>query len=57
MTMTAACPECDAPVGIADDTEAGEIVACGDCGVDLEVVGLAPPRLDVAPPEEEDWGE
>ena len=40
-----------------DDAEVGEIVTCPECGADLEIRGLAPARLDVAPPEEEDWGE
>ncbi|MGD1034224.1 MAG: lysine biosynthesis protein LysW [Candidatus Dormibacteria bacterium] len=54
---TAACPECDAQVEIGDDAEVGEILSCPECGADLEIRGLAPARLDVAPPEEEDWGE
>ncbi|MGA3185300.1 MAG: lysine biosynthesis protein LysW [Candidatus Dormibacteria bacterium] len=55
--MTAVCPECDAQVAIGDDAEVGEIVSCTECGADLEIRGLAPARLEVAPPEEEDWGE
>ncbi len=54
---TAACPECDAQVALAADTEVGEIVSCAECGADLEVRGLDPARLELAPPEEEDWGE
>jgi alpha-aminoadipate carrier protein LysW len=34
-----------------------EIVQCGECDVELEVVGLAPLTLELAPEEEEDWGE
>jgi alpha-aminoadipate carrier protein LysW len=56
-SSSAACPECDAPVVLGADAEVGEIVGCTECGADLEVRSLAPPRLDVAPPEEEDWGE
>jgi len=55
--LTAVCPECDAQVAIGDDAEVGEIVSCTECGADLEIRGLAPARLEVAPPEEEDWGE
>jgi alpha-aminoadipate carrier protein LysW len=55
--LTAACPECDAQVAIGGDAEVGEIVSCSECGADLEIRGLAPARLEVAPPEEEDWGE
>ena len=51
------CPECDATVPVRGDVERGEVVQCGDCGAELEVVALAPPRFVVAPPEEEDWGE
>lgn len=54
---TATCPECDAQVSLGDDAEVGEIVACTECGTDLEIGALAPARLEVAPPEEEDWGE
>ena len=54
---TAACPECDAQVALAADTEVGEIVSCAECGADLEVRSLEPIRLELAPPEEEDWGE
>jgi len=55
--LTAKCPECGADVKLADDVERGEIVTCGDCGAELEVVEPAPPELRLAPEEEEDWGE
>jgi alpha-aminoadipate carrier protein LysW len=51
------CPECDAAVPVADGVERGEVVQCGECGAELEVVGLDPLRFVLAPPEEEDWGE
>jgi alpha-aminoadipate carrier protein LysW len=35
----------------------GEIVVCPDCGVDLEVMGIDPIELELAPQEAEDWGE
>lgn len=35
----------------------GEIVDCPDCGVELEVVKVNPLTLELAPEEEEDWGE
>ena len=50
------CPECDAEITLVDVMQ-GEIVVCPDCGVDLEVVGLEPLTLDLAPMEAEDWGE
>jgi alpha-aminoadipate carrier protein LysW len=54
--VTANCPECDAEITLNDVME-GEIVVCPDCGVDLEVTSLEPVTLDLAPMEEEDWGE
>ena len=54
---TTVCPECDAPVATAPDVVAGEVLPCAECGVELEVVALAPLTLEIAPPEEEDWGE
>lgn len=54
--MSTNCPECDAELKLQDVVQ-GEIVVCPDCGVDLEVVGLEPVALALAPMEEEDWGE
>lgn len=55
-TMIANCPECDAELTLNDVIE-GEIVVCSDCGVDLEVTSLEPLTLELAPMEQEDWGE
>jgi alpha-aminoadipate carrier protein LysW len=57
MQRPATCPECEAEISLADDTLEGEIVQCPDCGVELEVRSIDPPVLDLAPEEEEDWGE
>ncbi len=54
--MEAECPECAAAVAL-DGAVKGEIVTCAECGVELELVQVDPPRLDPAPREEEDWGE
>ncbi len=55
--MSALCPECEANLSLSDVME-GEIVVCPDCGVDLEVISLAPEvTLALAPTEAEDWGE
>jgi len=56
LKFTAICPECDAEITLEDVVQ-GEIIVCSDCGVDLEVVSLDPPTLELAPMEEEDWGE
>ena len=53
---TAHCPECDAEIDLSSAV-LNEIVVCSDCGVDLEVVKLNPPTLELAPMEAEDWGE
>jgi len=52
----AECPECGGQIEMTDVVE-GEIVQCGDCGAELEVVSLDPVTLELAPEEEEDWGE
>jgi alpha-aminoadipate carrier protein LysW len=57
MSKLAECPECAGEVSLPDDIMEGEIVSCPDCGVELEVVNVDPPLLDLAPEEEEDWGE
>ncbi len=54
---TVTCPECAAEFELDAGTELNEIVVCPDCGVDLEVVSLEPPSVELAPMEEEDWGE
>ena len=54
---TATCPECEAEIPLEAGTETGEIIVCPDCGVDLEVTSLDPPTVELAPMEEEDWGE
>ncbi|MGE5138543.1 MAG: lysine biosynthesis protein LysW [Rudaea sp.] len=54
--MTAQCPECDNTITLEKPLR-GEIVVCSDCGVELEVKSDNPLVLDLAPQEEEDWGE
>lgn len=54
--MNAECPECAATITL-DRPERGEIVECPECGAELEVTGVEPLTLDLAPEEEEDWGE
>lgn len=55
--MQAECVECGALVGLPGDAMQGEILTCGDCGVELEVINLNPVLLELAPMEMEDWGE
>jgi alpha-aminoadipate carrier protein LysW len=51
------CPGCGGPINLGPDREESESITCPDCGVELEVVSLDPPTLEVAPEVEEDWGE
>jgi len=54
---TVSCPECAADITLDEGTEVNEIIVCPDCGVDLEVTSLDPATVEMAPMEEEDWGE
>ncbi len=51
------CPECDGALSFGDDVETGEIIQCPECGVELEVTSVDPIKTEVAPEEEEDWGQ
>ncbi len=51
------CPECVAEIPLMGDLLKGEILTCPDCGAELEVTGLNPFELELAPQVEEDWGE
>jgi len=55
--LTTICPECAAEIILEDQIEISEIVVCSDCGVDLEVTALEPLTVELAPMEQEDWGE
>ena len=56
-TTAAPCPVCEAHVELPADALQGEVLACDDCGAELELVSLEPPTLDEAPEVAEDWGE
>lgn len=51
----AACPECQSEIHVDEDVDKGEIVNCEECDIKLEVVGLDPIELDLAPEDEEDF--
>jgi len=51
------CPECGAETSLDATVEVGEILVCKDCGVDLEITALNPAAVQLAPMEQEDWGE
>lgn len=50
------CPLCVTEI-VGDGHVEGEVVTCGGCSAELEVVGVRPLRLAEAPEVEEDWGE
>ncbi len=54
---TITCPECAAEIALEANTVVGEILVCPDCGVDLEITSLSPATVELAPMEQEDWGE
>ncbi|MSP14606.1 MAG: lysine biosynthesis protein LysW [Chloroflexi bacterium] len=56
-TATVECPECGAELQLDEGSIKGEIISCSDCGVDLEIISVKPPKVELAPEEEEDWGE
>ncbi|MDG2374722.1 MAG: lysine biosynthesis protein LysW [Woeseiaceae bacterium] len=51
------CPICGAEVEFGAHTVVGELMECGDCGTELEVLNLKPVTLGEAPETEEDWGQ
>ena len=54
--VVVSCPECGAEIELENVVQ-NEIIVCPDCGVDLEVMSLEPVQVELAPMEEEDWGE
>jgi len=51
------CVICGAEVSLDDSTVQGELIECKECGTQLEVTSLQPPKLAEAPMEDEDWGQ
>ena len=51
------CPVCGAEFQLVEDAVEGELIACEDCGTELEIISIDPPEVEEAPSEEEDWGE
>lgn len=55
--VMAECPVCGTEVPLGAGTVRGELIECGDCGSELEVLATDPMTLGEAPEAEEDWGE
>lgn len=56
-TGPAVCPECEGAIRFDRVPLRGQVVRCGDCGVELEVTRTTPLALELAPEVREDWGE
>ncbi|MFN8530520.1 MAG: lysine biosynthesis protein LysW [Anaerolineae bacterium] len=54
---TVICPECEAELTLPTNVMENELIACSDCGAELEVISLNPIEIALAPEVEEDWGE
>lgn len=50
----AVCPQCEAGIHVDEDVDKGQIIRCEACEVPLEVVGLDPIELDLAPEDEDE---
>ena len=59
MKMNMECKMCGGKVIVPDDALKGEIVSCGDCGLDYEIQEESPGKffLKVAEEVKEEWGE
>ena len=55
--VTSTCNECGGTIIFKEDPVKHELVRCPDCGAELEVTSVDPIALELAPTEEEDWGE
>ncbi len=51
------CTECEGGVPLSRAPIRGEVVRCPECGAELEVTGVSPVTVALAPRVEEDWGE
>ncbi len=50
----AVCLQCEAEIHVDEDVDKGQIIRCEECEVPLEVVGLDPIELDLAPENEDE---
>jgi alpha-aminoadipate carrier protein LysW len=51
----ATCPECDAEIEVDEfDVDKGDQLSCPECGSNLEVTGVSPLELDLAPDEDDE---
>jgi alpha-aminoadipate/glutamate carrier protein LysW len=55
--VNAECPECGGTITFKSSPMLTELVTSPDCGAELAVTSVEPIDLQLAPTEEEDWGE
>jgi alpha-aminoadipate carrier protein LysW len=51
------CPVCGTHLAMPSGIVENEIIDCGICSAELEVLSLNPLSVEEAPEEQEDWGE
>ncbi|HDY76118.1 MAG TPA: lysine biosynthesis protein LysW [Candidatus Marinimicrobia bacterium] len=51
------CPVCGTHLAMPSGVVENEIIDCGTCSAELEVLSLNPLSVEEAPEEQEDWGE
>lgn len=57
--MKVKCPECGAEFNAPNDAIIGEIIACPDCGLELEITKIEKGKVEIKTIQitGEDWGE
>jgi len=55
--MNTYCPECEGEIRLGDASVVTELVECGECRAELEIVATSPLLLALAPEVEDDWGQ
>lgn len=53
--LRAQCPECDAWIRIPASMELWDTLTCHECDTELQLINLAPPELDYADFDDEDY--
>ncbi len=57
MQKSVSCTECDASLALSIQPEIGEVFTCSECSAELELISVDPPKVELAPEIQEDWGE
>jgi len=49
------CPNCDAVISRGENARMGAMIACPECGIELEIIGTYPFEVDFPLDYEADW--